>query len=352
MRVREHPLSATAALLGLLALAFLEAFVKLPLAPSASPGTPLPGGALVAWSPAYEIRFFGIEKLHPFDITKYSRIARHLIDEGVISPDQFAIPDEAERQDLARVHSAEYLDSLADVAGLRKALEVPIPPIFPVAMIDRRVLAPMRRSVQGTRIAMAHAIETGGVGFNLGGGYHHALPEMGHGFCLYNDVALAIADARGTGFEGRILVLDTDAHQGDGNHAFYLEDDSVTTVSLQQFGIFPPRVAGTEDHELSGGTTDSEYLDLLDKILERHVARHDLIVHVAGSDVLHDDPLAELELTIEGLVERDLRVLRAARAADKPLVMVLAGGYGPSAATAQARSVAAQLRSLRQAAPN
>lgn len=299
--------------------------------------------ALIAWSPDYRVSFFGIEKLHPFDIGKYDRIAKSLVDSGLWPADAFTEPAEVSTDLLGAVHSEDYLRSLSSSAYVARALEVPMASVFPASMIDRKVLAPMRRSSQGTVLAVQHAVERGGMAINIGGGYHHARPELGHGFCVYNDVACAV-HALGRSLSGPIVVFDTDAHQGDGNHAAFAGRSDVLTCSLHQQGLFPqPGVPGDMDIELAAGTDDARYLRHLDEAIDEAITRTNpgLVIHVAGADILADDPLAGLALTPSGLVERDLRVARAARATGAPIVHLLAGGYGPSAADAQAQTLAA-----------
>ncbi|HHO50386.1 MAG TPA: histone deacetylase [Deltaproteobacteria bacterium] len=313
-------------------------------------GTVLPGGVLVAYSPSYRVSFFGIERLHPFDIDKMDHIADHLVAQGLLGPDDFAIGSPASDEELASVHDPAYLASLHRTPVLSRALEIWVPAIFPRSTLERRVRGPFRAAVGGT-VAAARAAVAHGVGINLGGGFHHAHPAMGHGFCIYNDVALAIGTLRSEGFTAPILIVDTDAHQGDGNHAFFADDPSVTSFSIHQGSLFPvPKVPGDLDVELAAGDGDARLQAELTRWLEVLLdeVQPGLIVHVAGADVLIDDPLTELTVTPDGLVARDLEVLRVARGRGVALLHVLAGGYGPSAATAQAHSVAAMLRSLRQ----
>lgn len=322
----------------------LACFVRLPPSPPPSDGAALAGGAVVVYSPGYRVSFFGIERLHPFDINKYDRIAAHLRSEGLVDPGGFQIPPEATFEQLAAAHAPHYLRSLADAQALSAALEVTVP--FGGAATDKRVLAPFRRAVGGT-IAAMRAARSGGFAVNLGGGFHHARPEMGHGFCVYNDVAVGIAQLRADGFTGRILIIDTDAHQGDGDHAFFADDETVYSFSMHQGSIFPsPKLDGDRDISLPSGMGDDAFLDTLSSALPEVMAaaQPSLIVHVAGSDVLSDDPLAGLAMSPEGLVTRDVMVLSAAREAGVPLVHLLAGGYGPSSAAAQGESVATMLR--------
>lgn len=316
--------------------------------PGPSPGRLLPGGAMVAWSPGYRVSFFGVEHLHPFDSFKYDKIAAELQERSLVPAEGFLVPEPIPSSTLAAVHDPAYLTSLTDHERLSEVIEVPVPGIFGEASIQARILAPFQRASGGT-LAMARAALEHGVGINLGGGYHHARPEGGHGFCVYNDVAAAVWTLRRDGFAGPVLIVDTDAHQGDGNHAAFAEDPTVTTLSLQQEKIFPqPRVPGDRDVELRSGTDDSAYLARLDKELTAllETSQPTLLIHVAGSDVLWDDPLASLGLTVEGLVRRDLLVMRAARSRGIPYLHLLAGGYGPSSAQGQAASVAAILDDL------
>ncbi len=319
-----------------------------PASPPPSPGVVLPGGAIVAWSPGYRVSFFGVEYLHPFDSFKYDKIAEQLTKEGLVPKDGYLVPEEIPAELLAQVHDPDYLASLTDHGKLSEVIEVPVPGIFGEAAIQTRVLAPFRRASGGTLAVARHALEHG-VGINLGGGYHHARPQFGHGFCVYNDVAAAVLQLRTDGFAGKVLVVDTDAHQGDGNHAAFADDPSVYTLSLQQEKIFPlPRVPGDRDVELPGGIDDASYLGRLERELADalEAAQPELVIHAAGSDVLWDDPLAGMGLSVEGLVKRDLMVFRAVRSQGLAYVHLLAGGYGPSSAEGQAASVAAILQEV------
>ena len=347
-RRRAFIAGMTVVALGLVALGAFW-FARAAPVPPPRAGEVLPGGAVVAWSPGYRVSFYGIERLHPADASRYDKVAAHLVGEGLVGEDDFAIPAPASDVELGRVHDASYLAQLDDAASLSRALELTVPSILGPEAVERRVLTPFRLAAGGTVVAGRAALEHG-VGINLGGGFHHARPTMGHGFCVYGDVALAVATLREEGFSGPVLIVDTDAHQGDGNHAFFREDEGVYSFSMHQGDIFPsPKLPGDEDVALSAGTDDEAFLGELERSLARLVeeVQPELVVHVAGSDVLRDDPLAGLALSVEGLVERDLMVFRAARSAGAAYLHTLAGGYGPSSAKAQGRSVAAILAELR-----
>ncbi|MCP4806098.1 MAG: histone deacetylase [Proteobacteria bacterium] len=346
-RTRRRRGLALAAALLLLCILGAAAFTKAPHRPHESAGRPV-HGALVAYSPGYRVSLFGLERLHPFDIGKMDRIADQLVDAGLLTKDDFAVADEVPVELLEQVHDPAYIRGLRDAETLGRALEAPVPGFMTPRMLDERVLGPFRRQVGGTVLAARGALEHG-VGINLGGGFHHARPDMGHGFCIFNDVAVAIAVLRSEGFDGSVLIVDTDAHQGDGDHAFFADDPTVFSFSMHQESLFPsPKLRGDRDDGLWGGVTDAEFNGRLAEHLDELLAEVQpaLVIHVAGSDVLNDDPLTGYAMTPEGLVERDLKVFRAAHDNGVPLLHVLAGGYGPSSADAQAASVAAMLEAL------
>ena len=304
----------------------------------------------VAWSADTRVSFFGIERLHPFDIGKMDAIAAYLVEHELLDWADLGSGAPVSDADLSAVHDPDYLASLHRTPVLSEALEVAVPDVFPQAVMERRVLRPFRVSVAGTLVAARGALAHG-LGINLGGGFHHARPALGHGFCIYNDVGYAIHRLREDGFSGRVVIVDTDAHQGDGNHAFFAHDATVASISLHQGSAFPhPKLVGDHDVNLPDGTGDATFLEVLERYLSTVVRdlRPDLLVHVAGADVLADDPLTTLGMTVPGLVQRDLQVQAAARRLDVPLLHVLAGGYGPSAATAQSQSVAAMLNAARR----
>ena len=329
----------------LLVVAFATWIARPPAKPDPHIGDVLPGGVKVVYSPGYRVGLYGLERLHPFDTFKYDKIARRLLRDDLVPQDAFEIPGPASQEQLEAVHDPSYLAGLRDAAAVAAVVEVGVPGFVSPSALDQRVIHPFRLATGGTTAAVAAALEHG-TGINLGGGFHHAKPEGGHGFCMFNDVAVALYVARQRGFTGRVLVVDTDAHQGDGNHAAFRDDSLVYTLSLHQKKIFPqPRIAGDRDVELPSGTDDERYLATLAEVIEEAytAAEPRLVVHVAGSDVLDDDPLATLALTPSGLIERDLFVAHSAWERGIPYVHLLAGGYGPSSAAAQGDAVAAVL---------
>lgn len=293
------------------------------------------------YSPSYDITAFGLEKLHPFDSKKYRRIRDWLVKQGLRRRRDFISPKPASHEYLRRVHAANYLASLRDRFVLRGILEVPPLVYIPAFLTDWRVLRPMRWATGGTLLACRLALEQG-LAVNLGGGYHHAGPDKGHGFCAYADVPLSLQTLRAEKRIGTALVVDTDAHQGNGTADAIRPWPWAHILDFFEEDIFPwPKVEEDIPVPLPPRTNGAEYLDALrdhlPKALERF--RPDLVVYNAGSDVLWSDPLAQLFLTAEAMADRELYVVTEARERGIPVAMVLSGGYGPLSWEAHARSI-------------
>jgi acetoin utilization deacetylase AcuC-like enzyme len=194
-----------------------------------------------------------------------------------------------------------------------------------------RVMEQLRLMTGGTLAAARAAIEPscGGVAGNIGGGFHHAFEDHGEGFCLFNDVALAIRLLQRDGRIDRAAVIDCDAHHGNGTAAFFQRDDRVFTFSIHaehNYPAFKPR--GSLDIGLESGVGDREYLDRLrDALPHVFATKPEIAFYVAGGDVHHEDQIGGLGLTSAGARQRDRLVLASCRDAGVPVVVVLAGGY-------------------------
>jgi acetoin utilization deacetylase AcuC-like enzyme len=232
------------------------------------------------------------------------------------------------------VHSESYVDNF--VAG--KLSPATIRRIgFPWSEgLVRRTLT----SLGGTLAATEDALSKGW-GANLAGGTHHAFADEGTGYCVFNDLAVAIQWLRRDGRIRRAAIIDLDVHQGDGTARIFSTDPDVLTISLHCSTNFPLRKQESKiDIELQDGTEDSEYLAALDFVIPQMLSfRPDIILYQAGVDALHSDSLGHLSLTRAGLQERDRRVMHAARSHDIPLVITLGGGYSvPLELTAEAHA--------------
>jgi acetoin utilization deacetylase AcuC-like enzyme len=186
-----------------------------------------------------------------------------------------------------------------------------------------------RRTTAGT-VAAARRAVAHGVGMNLGGGTHHAGYDFARGYCLFNDVAVALARLRADGAARRALVVDCDVHQGDGTAQVLAGDHEAFTLSLHGARNYPfQRIPSDLDVDLPSGTGDDAYLEALDTALDAALpqARPDVAFYLAGADPFEGDRLGRLSLTKDGLRRRDERVLGRLRAEGATVVVVLAGGY-------------------------
>jgi histone deacetylase 11 len=295
----------------------------------------------LVYSPAYNITAFGLERLHPFDSRKYRRIHDFLIRQGLRKPGDFHAPRPCTTAELLRVHSPEYLRSLGDRRVLARILEVPVLRFLPACLIGWRVLRPMRWATGGTVLACRLALEKG-LAINLGGGFHHAGRDRGGGFCVYADVPLALLTMKAEGRIASALVVDTDAHQGDGTADAVRPWGWAHLLDFFEEDIFPwPKAAEDVPVPLPPRTNGAEYLDALAEHMPRALdrSRPDLVVYNAGSDVLWSDPLSALFLTADEMAERDLFVVTETRRRGVPLAMVLSGGYGALSWEVHARSL-------------
>ncbi len=263
---------------------------------------------------------------HKFPVQKYALLRALLASDGHyrLEPAPFAPPEAIER-----VHDPQYVRAfLSGALDPRILRQIG----FPWSeQLVRRTLA----SVGGTLAASADALATG-FGGNLAGGTHHAFPDRGAGFCVFNDLAVAIR-AMGR----RAAVIDLDVHQGDGTAAIFAEDQSVFTLSLHSARNFPfQKQRSRIDVALPDGAGDDEYLALLRSVLGPVAEfRPEVLLYQAGVDALAGDRLGRLALSHAGLAERDRTVFAFARGAGLPVVVTLGGGYAdPIARTAEAHA--------------
>jgi histone deacetylase 11 len=244
------------------------------------------------YHPAYNITAFGLERLHPFDSRKYRRIHDSLVSRGLRRPRDFARPRPATRADLLAVHSPDYLRSLRSPEILARILEVPVVRRLPAWAIDWRILRPMRYATGGTVLACRLALERG-IAVNLGGGYHHAAAGWGGGFCVYADAPLAAKLLHDEGKVGKVLVVNLDAHHGNGTASAFQGWTWAAIFDLYERDIFPAWKE-PEDYPLpvKSGLTGDEYQgivrDSLPYVLEND--RPDLVIYNAGSDPFAGNP--------------------------------------------------------------
>ncbi len=260
---------------------------------------------------------------HVFPTRKYRLVRERLAAEGAIGPQQLVRAEPADDRAIELVHTAAYIEKIRTAgftAGELLRLEVP----FSAALREASWLC-----AGGSTLTARHALGHG-VAVHLGGGFHHAFPDHGEGFCLINDVAVAIETLRDEGTVRRALVVDCDVHHGNGTAAVYAREPAVFTFSMHQEANYPAWKPPSDlDLGLPDGTSDDAYLRLLEEHLPPIVRRHrpELAFYLAGADPYERDQLGGLGLTIGGLQRRDALAIRLVRAGGAAIAIVLAGGY-------------------------
>ena len=274
----------------------------------------------VCYSEGY---FAPLPEGHRFPMGKFPALYARLKDEHLIASADVVVPDEASWDDLATVHDAAYLTALRDGtldAKAERRMGLP----WSEALVRRA-----RRSTQGTILTTRMAIEDG-ISANLAGGMHHGYPGYGEGFCVLNDVAVTARCLLRDGDLERLLLIDLDVHQGNGNAAIFQDDPRVYTFSLHGARNFPFKKEHSDlDVPLEDGLDDGGYVSTLEDHLDQALdaAQADLVIYLAGVDVAVGDRFGRLKMTRSGLARRDRLVLETVHRRGIPIALVLAGGY-------------------------
>ena len=289
----------------------------------------------IFYSPKYEVDLGG----HILPTVKFRLIKERLIELGIARAGDFEEPPPARDDDILLVHTPAYLDKLR--RGTLTAEELVVLDLpFSRGLVEAAWIG-----VEGTTRAARYALETG-LGIHIGGGGHHAYPDHGAGYCVFNDSAIAIRTLQREGRIVKAMVIDCDVHQGDGTASIFREEPSVFTCSVHQEDLYPELKQRSDlDIGLPSGAGDEEYL----AELSRHVLpafeifRPQLLVYVAGADPYQDDQEGGLKLTFAGLERRDQIIFQEAKRKGVPVAVVLAGGY----ARRTADTVAIHVRTIR-----
>ncbi|HET9452078.1 MAG TPA: histone deacetylase, partial [Aggregicoccus sp.] len=284
----------------------------------------LPGTAPrlpVFYDEAYRLPLNGLEASIGIELRTVDFTAWYLLETGVLRPEEVRRPERISWEALARVHTEAYLESLGQAETLARIYAVE-----PSDVVRGELLHTVRLACGGTLAAARVALFSRGPALNLAGGFHHAAPSRGGGFCVVNDIAVAVAALRAEGLDGQVAVLDLDAHPPDGTAAC-LQGDArawVGSLSGSDWGALP----GVDETRLPEGCDDPTYLKLLAQLLER-MPTPELAFVIAGGDVLAGDRFGRLGMTLDGARQRDLLV--AAKLAGIASVWLPGGGYHPHA---------------------
>jgi len=260
---------------------------------------------------------------HVFPSQKYRLVQETLLAEKLAEPADFLRPQPAADADILRVHSKEWVHKLkTGKMTARELVRLEIP-------YSRETMEAFWLAAGGSILAGQRALADG-FAANLGGGFHHAYPDHGEGFCAIHDVAVAIRRLQADGAIRTAMVVDTDVHHGNGTAAIFRDDPSVFTFSIHQENNYPlPKPPSNIDVHLPDGTEDADYLAILEQGLHRALQEFhpDALFYVGGADPYREDQLGGLALTLEGLRRRDGLVYEHVRRFGIPVVITLAGGY-------------------------
>ena len=272
----------------------------------------------------YTPRYYAdIGQSHIFPIRKFELVRDKLLSEGTLQPAELIEPAPAAVADVLLVHTDDYISRLCNGSLTTKEIRrLGLP--WSESLVQRSFYA-----VGGT-IAAAEAALVDGYSSNLAGGTHHSFSDRGEGFCVLNDVAIAIHALRARDLIRRAAIIDCDVHQGNGTATIFAGVDDVFTFSMHGANNYPLfKAHSTLDVELPDGTSDRVYLETLAELLPAVLrSKPEIVFYLAGADPYLNDKLGRLALTIEGLRERDQFVLRECYQREVPIVTVMSGGYG------------------------
>jgi len=272
----------------------------------------------LVYHPGYDLNLGA----HVFPSRKYRLIHDRLLDEGFADPMDFAEPQPACDDDVLGVHESGWVQRMkTGTLTPQEILRLEIP--YSKQMVDAFWLA------TGGTILAAHYALRDRIGFNIGGGFHHAFPGHGEGFCAIHDVAVAIRGLQRENLIARALVVDCDVHHGNGTAAIFAGDRSVLTLSMHQFDNYPSeKPPSVIDIHLRDGVSDEEYLERLRGALKVATSfEPDMIFYLAGADPYCEDQLGGLSLSMEGLKQRDSVVFETGLGLSVPIAVTLACGY-------------------------
>ena len=260
---------------------------------------------------------------HVFPSQKFRLIYEMLLREDIATPEDFLRPSPASDEDLLRVHTADWVHKLK--TGTLTASEV-----MKLEVPYSKELAEAVWLAAGGTILAGHSALRDGFGSNLSGGFHHAYPGHGEGFCAIHDVAVGIRKLQADGAVKKAMVVDTDVHHGNGTAAIFRNDPTVFTLSIHQESNYPAhKPPSSIDLNMADRADDEEYLGVLIPAVKKALEefRPDILFYVGGADPYCEDQLGGLSLSKDGLKRRDRGVFEEARRRKIPVATTLAGGY-------------------------
>ncbi len=264
-----------------------------------------------------------LEKNHRFPMEKYDLIPIQLIKETTCNPNNFFVPKSLSDEDVLKTHQKEYYEKLCSLSLSKKEIR---PIGFPMS---RELITREKKIAQGTIECSDFSINNG-ISMNIAGGTHHAFYDKGEGFCMLNDQAIAANYLLNNSFIKKILIIDLDVHQGNGTASIFKNNPNVFTLSFHGQKNYPFRKENSDlDLGFDDFTNDVFYLKKLKEIIPRVIDNFqpDFIYYLAGVDVLKNDKLGRLSLTIKGCLERDRFILNNCKKNNIPVQVSMGGGY-------------------------
>lgn len=298
----------------------------------------------IVYSPQYNISFMGMEKLHPFDSRKFGKIYEHLREFGGFQLPHFYAPEPVSDELLLEVHYPSYLDSLSFSEKIASIAEMTPLRLLPSSLLHRQLLLPMRYATGGTLLATELALHHGWA-INLGGGFHHAKAGGGEGFCFFADIPLAIRQLWKENPKLRVLVIDFDAHQGNGVQSILEAEPHWAMLDLYNADIYPQDTEALSfiryPYPVPSGIGDKAYLDRVAEAVPAAIDdfQPDLIIYNAGTDPYEEDALGQMQVSEAALILRDQYVFETAFDRKVPIAMLLSGGYSRQSGMIAARSI-------------
>lgn len=271
------------------------------------------------YSPKYEVDLGP----HVFPTQKYRLIKELLSQRFGLKEDDFVLPNPASKEIVCLVHTQEYFEKLKNnLLSLEELLRLEIP-------MNEEIFTASLICVEGTCLASLYALENG-LGIHIGGGFHHAFPDHGEGFCVFNDIAIAVKRLIKERLIKKAMVIDCDLHQGNGTAFIFQKEKNVFTFSIHQENNYPfYKPPSSLDIGLEDGAGDKEYLKVLRENIPLIIKefKPEFILYQAGADPYENDQLGGLRLTKEGLKERDRFIFIQAKENNIPIALTLGGGY-------------------------
>ncbi|MFT7687803.1 MAG: histone deacetylase 11 [Candidatus Azotimanducaceae bacterium] len=298
----------------------------------------------VIYTEQFNIDLGLLRYLHPFDGAKFRKIHSELaLSEKV----KFFSPDTAVDKDAVDAFLSSVMQHrVRNKNGILQALEVPKIPFISLDYLDTKILTPMRWGVAGTLLGASKALIEGGVFWNLSGGYHHATQQNMEGFCIYNDIGICHQQLIKKGLltaADKVLIIDTDAHHGNGNAYTFMDNTNVTLLDIYNASVYPSSDY-TRDRvdipvKLKPGTDGETYLQCLREALDGIRGTYKLAFVVAGTDVLASDKLGGLKLSVDDVAEREKITLEKLKSLGVPTVLLGGGGYSKESSAAVTNAI-------------